>query len=265
MLNLIRADLYKLRKSLALKICFLVTCVSAGALTYISHAIATGSMSASVSGNASGLSDICMMALLGSLMTGVLVCSDFETNAIHDAVTCGSGRISVVVSKALVYLLLIAFLLLPYGVATVVGFCSGAEFTKPFVPTVFLGILANETGISLTAAAICKIILLSLIAMLVYAARLCFCLPLAFKLRKPVAIMAIGMATDFLVDLVIRLLNGVPVISNILSFTPYSKGLAYLTMGASVGTLLEVIVVNIVYFAVMTGITFLLFRRAEIK
>jgi len=114
MINLLRAELFKLRKSTAFKVCFLLSCASAMALTYFSHAIAIGSFSNSISGSASGLSEFVIISLLGSLLTGIMVCSDFETKTIHDAIACGKGRSSVVLSKVLVYVLIITLLFVPY-------------------------------------------------------------------------------------------------------------------------------------------------------
>jgi ABC-2 type transport system permease protein len=265
MLNLIYADLYKLSKSTAIKVCIILSCISAIALTYISHSIATGAMSDTIRGSAAGLGDVMIVFLLGSLMAGFLVCSDFESKLIHDAVACGNGRIAVVISKTLVYILLVALLVLPYAIATIVGFCTGAEFTTPFVPSIFLDILANKTGLGLTPAVICKIIVVSLITMLVYAARLSICLPIAFKVRKPVVVMAIGFAFGFLSQLVIALTKDVPILGDILSNTPFAMGDNVVTMEAGAGMLFKVTGSSFVLLIIIAAITYRLFRKAEIK
>lgn len=265
MINLIRAEVYKLSKSMSIRVCFLLSCISATALTYISHCIAVGSMSSDVSSSASGLTEIVVVSILGSLLAGILVCGDFETKTIHDAVACGNGRLSIVISKAILYLLIVVLLLLPYMIATIAGVCSGAKFTAPFIPSVFVGILSDDAGVSVSSGIIGKIIVVSLVTMLVHAARLSICIPFAFKIRKPAAILAIGFAFDALIDLVVGLLKDVPVISDIFSVTPYNKEYLLLTVHMEAGTLLKAVISSIAFIIVMTAVTYAVFRRAEIK
>lgn len=263
MLNLIHADLYKLRKSTGAKICFIITCICAVAFVYVAHCIAIGKLSSNVSGSASGLADPMLIWLFGSLMAGILVCSDFETKTIHGAVSC--GRINIVISKALVYFIIIILLVLPYMLVTIVGFCSGEKFGTPFVGSVFLGILANGSGLTVTVTTICKIIVVSLVEMILYTAELSICLPLAFKIRKPIVVMAIGFSFGFLANLIIMALQDVPVLKYVIKNTPYYFGLNIITVKTAAGTLLKVTIISIVFFTIMVAITHLLFRRSEIK
>jgi ABC-2 type transport system permease protein len=265
MLNLIHAEFYKLRKSSGLKVCFLLSCICAAALALISHSIAAGNMSSDISASASGLTEIMIVSLLGSLMAGILVCSDFETKAIHDAVACGRGRSAVILSKVLIYIFIIALLLMPYTIAAVIGFSTGAEFSKPFVASVFIKILSNETGLEVTAASIGKIIMISIVTMLVHAARLMICIPLAFKIRKSIAILGIGFAFSAVIDLIIGLLDDIPLLGDLLSLTPFNKRFMMLTMDAGAGTLLKAAVTSIVFMVLITAITYKVFKRAEIK
>jgi ABC-2 type transport system permease protein len=265
MINLIHSEFYKLGKSTGTKICFLLSLVSAFFLIYISHSIAVGNMSADLNGSASGLTEVMIVSLLGSLMAGMLICSDFETKTIHEAIASRNGRRTVVISKAFVYFIEVSLLLLPYAVITLIGFLSGAQFSKPFVASVFIGILANEAGIGVTVAAAFKILLISFVTMLVYAARLSICIPLAFKVRKPVVVMAVGFAFSFLFDVIIGVLDDVSIIHDIISFTPYSRKMLLLPLDAGAGTLFKAAAVSIVFFAAVTAFTYLLFRRDEIK
>lgn len=265
MINLIRAEFFKLSKSTGFKICFLLSCISASALVYISHCIAVGSMSAEISGSASGLTEILIVSLLGSLLAGLLVCSDFETKTIHDALACGNGRRAVVISKGVIYVLLIAMLLLPYMIATIVGFCIGARFATPFVASVFIGILSDKEGLSITAGTIGKIVSISLVTMLVHAARLSICIPLAFKIRKPIAILAIGFTFNAVIDLVIGLLIKVSVIENMISFTPFARNFLILTMSSDPGTLIKAAICSLVFICFIVALTDRIFKKAEIK
>jgi ABC-2 type transport system permease protein len=221
-------------------------------------------MSAGIAGSASGLTEIMIISLLGSLMAGYFICNDFESKTIHDAVACGNGRISVVVSKAFVFVLIVILLLLPYAAASLIGFGTGAEFTKPFGVSAFLSILANEAGLGVTASSVGKILVVSLVTMLVYAARLSICLPIAFKVRKPVVVMAIGFAASFLIDLLAGLTKDVPILGNIISNTPYSLTAA-VTMEAGTETLIKAAGISVLFYVIMSAVTYVLFKRAEIK
>lgn len=265
MLNLVHAEFYKLQKSIGLKICFLLSCISGASLIYISHCIAIGSMGIEVKSTASGLTEIVIVSLLGSLMTGILICSDFETKSIHDAVACANGRMSVVLSKTLMYIIYMIMLLLPYMVATLIGFCSGAKFSTPFVASVYIQMLSDVTGKSVAAGTVGKIILISLVSMIVSAARLSVCIPVAFKIRKPVAVLAIGFAFNALIDLVIGLFKNVPVISDILTFTPFSRKFILVTVHTTTGILIKAVICSIIFIAVMAVVTYISFKKDEIK
>lgn len=265
MLNLIHAEFYKLNKSISLKICFLLSCICAAALVYISHCIAVGTLGTGVSGSASGLTEIVIVSFLGSLMTGILICSDFETKTIHDCVACGNGRQSIVISKVLIYLFIMILLLLPYLVATIVGYCSGAQFTKPFVASIYIQILSDIAGSDITAGMIGKIILVSFVNILVHASRIAICIPLAFKIRKPVAILGIGFVFNALLSLVVSLIGKVKVLKNIISFTPFDNKYLMLTQGTAAGTLWKTGICSIIFIGLITLLTVRIFRRAEIK
>ena len=265
MLNLIHAEIYKLRKSTSIKICFLLSMASAIALICISHNIAVGNLSTDISGSASGLTEIVIVSLLGSLMGGILVGSDFETKTIHASIAGGHGRIAVVTSKVLVYIMIVALLLLPYAITTIVAVCTGADFATPFVASTFIGILSDEAGAAVTSGTLCKIIAVSLVTMMVDAARLSVCIPIAFKIRKPVAVTTIGFAFSALIDLLLRVLRKIPLISDIIAITPFHKNFLILTMDTSAGTLWKAVICSTVFIIVIIALTFSIFRKAEIK
>ena len=265
MLNLARSEIYKLKKSLSLKICFLLSCISAAALAYISHGIAVGSISADISGSASGLTEIVIVSLLGSLMVGVLVCSDFENKTIHDSIVCGSGRMAIVLSKSLIYIFVIFLLLLPYMVTTLVALCSGAEFTSQFVFSVFMQFLSDESGQNITPGMLGKTGIIFLVTVLVDAARLSICIPLALKIRKPVAILVIGFVFSAVIDLIVGLLGKVSFLEDMISFTPFSRDFLLLTLDTPSGTLVKAAICAVVFFGMMVAVTYAAFRKADIK
>ncbi|SFR81636.1 hypothetical protein [Anaeromicropila populeti] len=265
MINLIYGDLYKLRKSGAAKVCFLISCVCAFFLIYIAHKIFAGDLDASVGGSASGLGDIVIVSVLGPFMAGTFICHDFNSKTIHDAIACGNGRSNVIISKAIVYMLAIAALVIPYAAAIVTAYGMGIEIGMPFVISPFLNILSEIGGTQVEVIKICKIIVLSFIAMLVHGARLSFCIPLAFKMRKTGIIILIANVVCFLIDLVIRLLDEIPLIGSIVKWTPYAAGIFNVTMKTSAGELLKITGISIGFYAIMIAVTYVLFRKADIK
>jgi hypothetical protein len=265
MINLVHAEFYKLYKSISFKLCFLIACISAAAFAVISHSIAVGSISTNISGSASGLSELVIIALLGSLLTGILVCNDFETKTIHDAVACGKGRRSIVISKVFIYVCIMFVLLVPYAAATTAGFCTRAEFTKPFVGSAFLRMLYDGKAYSTTAGNICKILLVSLTTVLVHAARLSICLPVAFKTRKPVAVTAIGFAYSALIDLVLGLLKDVPVLGSLISISPYNREFILMSFDTKADVIGKAVISSVVFLILITIITYYSFKKAEIK
>lgn len=263
MLNLIHAEIYKLTKSTGAKVAFIISSISAISLACISHFIARGTLSTDIIGSASGLSEVMIISLLGSLMAGILVCTDFETKTIHDAVVCGDGRRAVVLSKIIVFVLMIAILMLPYAIVTLIGFSTGAEFI--FVSSVCTNIMAENVALGVSASVIFKIIAIFLVEIIVYAGRLSICIPIAFKAKKPIVVMGIGFILSGLIDLVIVLMDKIPGFSKIISITPYYRDYILIPMGTGVGTLLKVIGISVLFIVIMTLIAYKIFKRAEIK
>lgn len=265
MINLMRADLYKLRRSTGARICVIFCTMAAIALVSISHFVAVGSLSPDITGSAAGLTEVCIISLFGSLIAGIIICSDFDTKTIHDAVACGRGRISVVCSKVLVYLIMIALLFLPYVIAVFIGICSGAEFKNSYVVSVFTNMLSDVKGSEVTAALMGNIISVSLVTILVHAARLSICIPIAFLVKKQVAVMGIGFASAFLFDFIFSLIKDVPVLGNILSVTPFNRKYILLTINSDTDLLIKAAVISIIFIAIMSFVTYRIFRRADIK
>ncbi|MGG7177385.1 hypothetical protein ACQPU1_07340 [Clostridium paraputrificum] len=265
MFNLIHAELFKLRKSAGLKVGLIASTLCAIGLAMISHNIAIGTIGEEVIANASGLSEVMMISLLGSLMAGILVCSDFETKTIHDSVACGNGRGNIVFSKFLVYVLIIGMLMIPYIIVTLIGFSTSTEFAKSFNVSVFANIMSESSTIGVSAESIGKIISISLVEILVYVARLSICILIAFKARKTMVVMGIGFTLSGLVDLLIGLVDDIPGVSKIISMTPFYREYMLINMDTEVGTLLKIALISIVFILVIALITYKLFKRAEIK
>lgn len=260
MINLVHADLYKLRKSIALKICFLVTTICAIAIAVISFKVAYGEMEIDIS-SASGLSDIFLMSVIGPLMTGFLVCSDFSSKNIHDEISC--GRLAIVLSKGIVFAIIIALILLPYVILGLAGFVSGEKFTALFPYSMYVNIMVNSEGLANTSGNVGRVIAVLAVSVICYIARTCIFIPIAFKLRKSVVITVIGVIFGFFVDLLLSGIEKIPVVGDLVEYLPFHYSI--INMDASQGELLKITFISIIFFAIIMGITYLSFRRSEIK
>lgn len=260
MINLIHADLYKIRKSIAFRVCLLVTIICSILLTIISHGLATGDMDIAVN-TVSGLSDIFIMSVIGSLMAGISICSDFDSKNIHDAISC--GRAAIVSSKIVVYSLIIMILVLPYAICGFVGFAMDGTFSNVLPFSTYTAMMANAPGLAIDVNGVLKALAVCFTSLLLYAARLSFCVPIAFKVRKSVVVMVIGVVFGFLVDLIINVLSKVEILEKLLKLTPFTH--INVALDCTAGDLVKDIIISIVFIAIMGIITWVGFRKAEIK
>src|SRR5690606_11080733 len=95
-------------------------------------------------------------------------------------------------------------------------------------------------------------------------AKLSECLPLAFVLRRPLVVMAIGFVWGFLADLIGSTAADVESLDALAHLTPFARdhvpGLDS-TGGDLVGTL----AVSLVFIALMGLVSWLIFRRADVQ
>lgn len=260
--NLIRADVFTLSRSTGVRVSLLVAAVAAAAYLYLSHQLGTGAVDPSAADSASVLSDVLIVYLLGSLLAGILVATDIDTKAIHD-VLLTSSRGVVVATKTVTLVALVASLVAPYGIASVVGFLSGQEFSA-FLPTPFLAIAANEPGLATDAGSVGRVLGVVAGTAAVYAARVSICLPLAFAVRRPVAVMAVGFGGNFLADFLASLAVDVPVLGDLVELTPFGSRHS-LTLSSNAGDVLTTVGVSVVFLTLMSAVSYLIFRRADIK
>lgn len=265
MFNLIRADLFKLRKSTSIHISMAIVWLCAAAMTIISYLITQGHVGMEISGTASLFADAAMISIIGSVIAAIFICGDYENKIMNNAILGGSGRGTVVLAKSIVYFIMIALLVLPYGVVTVIAILSGYEFAAPFVPSVFLELMANEAGMALSAAVILKLITITLTMMLVYASQLSISLLLAFVLKRPVFVVGLSVILSMLLAQATQLKDTIPLLGNILALTPFALGYPDLTLNAGAGDFINAIAVSLFFMAIMLVITYFTFRRSELK
>ncbi|SEW35772.1 ABC transporter permease [[Clostridium] fimetarium] len=265
MLNLIQADLFKMRKSPVIKILFGITTLCAIVMTIMAYLIPQGVIGDKYTGIGFLFSDLNVISILGAVLAGILICGDFENKTIHEAVTSGCNRGAIIVSKAVVFFSALAFILIPYAIITGIALGTGAKFDMGAVSAGFLNILSKDSGIALSASGILKILAAMLTLMLVYMAQLSLCVPLAFVLKKPVLVVVNYYGLSIGSGQLAILSSSSPVLKNILSWTPFGGNYSFLTMNSGPGDLLKAIVVCFICIIIMIVIAFSLFRKSEIK
>ena len=260
MLNLIRAEQFKLRRSTAFKVCLLATTLCAALLFGMSHAVAAGKFTLDPNA-ASGLSDIFLLSVIGPLMAGIIICNDFDSKNIHTAVAC--GRVQIVCSKSIIFVLSVAVMVLPYAIFALIGFASNGGFAKILLFSTYDSIMANDMNQVVNATTIGKSTIVLLLSIVLYAARLSFCIPIAFKVRKSVVVAIIGVVFGFLIDFIVSTLSKIEVLKTLLGFTPFRY--TSLSIDMSTGELMKVFLSSVVFTILMIGVTYKIFRRSEIK
>lgn len=260
MINQLRADLYVLRHSGTAVLCLLACIVTATLYTWLQHSLAVGDLGPQAASGVQGLSDVLLVSLLGPLLYGVIVSQPFETKSVHNALLA-SGRGAVTASTTLVAATVVTALSLPYGLAALVGRLTGAEFA-PAIPTAFSQLLAE--GEPLTTGGVLSLLAITVTAGLLMAAKLAVCLPLAFWLKRPLVVMAVGFVWSFLADLLGSTAADVEGLEALVRLTPFA--IEHVPMpGATAAELLGTVAVSVVFIALMGAVSWLILRRADVK
>lgn len=265
MINLIRADLYKMRKSSTIKILFGITTICSLVMTYMAYMIQQGSMSEKYAGMAFLFSDVNIMSILGSVIAGVYICGDFDNKTIHDAISCGIKRGTVLISKAIVFLCGIVFILLPYAIVTAIAISTDSSFNVGAVSLGFLNVLTKDYGITFNGAMVVKMIAVMVTLIIVYLSQLSICVPIAIALKKPVLVVAIFYGISILSGQLSALKNSSKLFDFIFSCTPFDGKYGLVTMETNPSNLLKAIGVSVLFIIVMLAITYGAFRKSEIK
>ena len=157
MMNVLRADMLKFKKSMALKVIFLISGAGAVLMVIVARLFRDGTLGMNAAGNASFLADPQMVALLGTVAAGMFLCGDFENKTVQDAVSGGIGRSQLVLGKAFSYFLIIFLLILPYFAVTAASFIIDSQY-QLYIPSVFLTLICRESGNALTLYSALKIL-----------------------------------------------------------------------------------------------------------
>jgi ABC-2 type transport system permease protein len=267
-MNLIKADFYRIFRSAAFWVVFLLMSFCAIAFVWISYAMQNGILGYEASSSAAGLMDTMMITIMGPVLAASFICSDFQNKTIHSQVLYGKGRQTIVWAKMVPYAGMTFLILMPYSIAALIGFVSGAKFSIPFsksVDSAYMIILANETGVTVSPATIEKLIVLLLVIALVHISRLSVCVLLSYWLKNPVAVIGVGIFTELMLSLLALAFMGSDILTKLISWTPFISMQQNFSMETTYSKLIKIVFVCLVFMTVMLKLTGLVFKKTEIK
>lgn len=265
MYNLIKADLFKLRRSMAIKILLLITTVSSIIMTIIAYMVQQGKLNVSSTNIGFLFSDANMMGILCGALAAIFICNDFDNRTIHEAIVDGNSREKVVASKTVILCLSSLIILLPYIIITGIAISTGNKFNMGVTSVGFLKLLTAEGGRAISVSQVCKMIAIMFAISASYAARASVCIPLAIALKKPsIVVPAYYGITIFLARLSSLEANS-KLLKNILECTPFSGKYSLMTLNTGESDIIRAIILSLLLIALITAITGFAFRKSEIK
>lgn len=265
MINLIRADLYKMWKSPGIKVLLGLTAIAAVIVTGMAHMIQAGKIGTAAAGIAFLFSDASMLSVLGGVMAGILICGDYENKTIHQAAASGCSRGKIVVSKALSLFCAEFVLILPYVLASIIAIYSGARFSMGQNALGFLHVITSEAGKTPGAGAALRLVGILLTLIIVYTAQLSICIPLAFLLNRPILVVAIYYMFSVLCGQLILVSEQYAWFQKIFQCTPYSGEYYMIDLSVSGRILGRAVLVSSLYMILMIVITYTGFRKKDVK
>ena len=260
MFNLVRADLYKAAKSKMFWVLLTITLLCAVITTSIAYGIGNDLLNESLGSIGFLFSDMNMMSIIGAVLATLLISSDFNTRNIHHPIMSGYSRLEIVVSKAIVYWLLLFVLLFPFLMVTCIGLTMDTTFHMGSTAVGYLSILTNSADGNFG-----QYFVVLLTMTIVYLAQLSICLLLAFILKKSVLVIMAYYMMSMLFGQVASFKDSLEGLYHLLSYTPYSGEYITMNAGMSGSTLLLAIVTCIMFMMAVVLLTFMTFRKAEIK
>lgn len=265
MLNLIQADLFKLYKSKAIKVLFAMTTLGAVAMTTIAYLIVQGKLDSGMSGIGFMFSDINMISILGAVIAGTFICGDFDNKTIHSAIASGCSRSVVIISKAIVFFCAVAFILLPYAIITVIALISGVEFSMGATAVGFLNIITSNAAVTFSVAEMWKLLAIMLTLIIVYISQLSICILLAFIFKKPVSVVGIYYGISIFFAQMTEVRAKFEIVDNVFKLIPYGGSYSLLNLNSFSEDMIKAIVISIIFSIAMLVVSYITFKKVEIK
>lgn len=257
---LFKATMYRMIKSTGMRVAAGLTAIAAVLYYVCAFMVAEGKIDTAQAGSITGLGDAMILWLFGALAVSLLIGSDFEHKTVHGAIRFGRG--TMIVNYMLAFLVVVTVLVLPYTIGSLVCVLSGVDFhgAEGTIISLYMGnVFAYEEGMA------GKLVLSYLAGLAVYIGQLSICVPVAIKVKKPVVVTAFGFFFGMITALISTLASKVELLDNIYQLTPYRYGLAQTGVGAETGDMWMGIAVSLVFTALMGVVSYLVFRKADIK
>ena len=265
MFNLYLADIYKMRKSITMKVLFVIAIICAVAVAVMAYLISNGNIDKNLSGINFLLSDVSMVNILGAVIAGVFVCGDFDNRSIHEAIANGNSRGAIIISKAASFSTALLVIILPYAIVAGIAIGTGSKFSMDTPSMGFLYLLTTEAGKAFSASETGKLVVAILTLSIVYIGQLSVCLFFAMVIKKPVVVVALNYALGILSGQLQTIKGSSKVFDRIFACTPFGGNYGFANLSSSSDDIFKAITVSVIFTIVILSITYVIFRRSEIK
>lgn len=261
MSQLLQATLYRMRKTMGVKVSMGLICIAAVLYYVLAAMLADGKFEAAQAGSITGLGDAMILWIFGSLIVGTLVGTDFENKTIHG--TIKFGRKKIIINYMLVFSILVLLMVLPYTIGSVACIVAGVDMTgaEGTVISIYMSNVLEHTQ----ETSIGKLILSYVTYAIVYIGQLSVCIPVAIKIKKTVVVTAFGFFFGMITALIATLASKVDLLDNIYRLTPYHYGIDKIGVNANAGDMIAAIAVSLCFTAVMALVSRCIFRKSDIK
>lgn len=260
MINLIQADVYRMMHSKTVKLMLLLTCTLAIVLMLCTYFMANGTLGEAFFGVMFVTSDMTIMSLVGTLLAAHLIGGEFESRNIQHVVTSGVSRLAIVVTKMITYCTVCALIISPYFIASVIALYSDASFQAGVELAGIMTLVQNKELLTLSKG----VLLLAVVALL-YVAQLSTAVLLSFMFKKAALVMPIYYFISVSTGQISIYKEQIGEIVNVLKVTPFAPDYLMITAATSKATLVAASVTSVLYIVAITAITWLYFKKREIK
>lgn len=258
MLSLLNCELMKLQKSTTFKILIAVMAVMGFALSLVM--IFQQEKLVGVMGGIENLralptfwqtfSENDVLLLMGTIMSAIFICADFENRTIQECVISGHSHFAILFSKTMVYLAAMIVIFLPYPIVR--SICAGFAFGGGFEQ-----ITGNYLFIS-------GLKLIGLV--FAYSSMMTICVVISFMARKVGITMGINVAALFLGSQILSFIMGLSdITAMIYSYTPLGLYTRLLTESVTAAECISIMFISACWIAILVYLTAIFFKRKELK
>jgi len=260
MSSLVRSDFFKIISSKATWVMLLVSIIGSIVLISSAYFVDTGGISVETATGALSLfAEPQMIALLGSIVVGIILCTDFENKQIESAIANGHSRSNIIIIKFFNLTVLTFLIYLPYILLMAILSIINIDF-QGFLPTPVLNVIADSSEIDLNL--FINIIIVSFTSLFIYIGQLSISILYMFIFKRSVLVIA----TTYITILILGPISSLnDTLNSIMTFTPYGIDLTQFHMNLEMGFVFKSIIISVVFTLVLYLVCYLSFRRAEVK